>query len=75
MLEYRTSDPSNQCELMTDPNGRGKIALLPFVLAGLVFFFVRDLRAGEENPLFLLILLAAAVAVALLLARILRRSS
>lgn len=54
---------------------RGIVSLLPILLGGLVFFFVRDLGAGDEHPLFLLVVLAIAVVVVVLLFRHFGRKS
>jgi hypothetical protein len=48
---------------------RGLGSLLPIVFGGLVFFFFRDLRFGDEHPLFLLLVLAIAVVTVILLFR------
>jgi hypothetical protein len=53
----------------------GIVSLLPIVLGGLVFFFIRDLNTGDDSPLFLVAVLAFAVIAVLLLFRHFSRKS
>lgn len=62
----RMSPPGQVRHDAKDIEGKSPSFLLPIVLGGLVFFFIRDLNTGDDSPLFLLAVLAITVIAVLL---------
>lgn len=64
------TDGANATATAATANGRAPVAIprfALFIILGLIFYFARDVLSGEENILFLLVVLLAAVGLVMLL--------